>query len=173
MHFIKFASIYFSAAITGAQSKTVYFIRHGEKAATGDSLSSLGEERAECIASTVFKVQFPITLDRLIAQGDHSHHSQQTLRPLSKSSGIKLELDCGRDDISCAHDLILKKKDHGAIIVAWEHKRLADIANSFLAQPTLVYPGDRYDLVWVLDTEKRTVVELSQDCKILIYQKTI
>ena len=164
------AIMYFNclvAAILGlylqVQTKTVFFIRHAEKAQDGDSLSTLGLRRADCIANTVFKIQFAVP-DRIIAQGDHSHHSQDTLEPLSRSTGIDLELKCGRDEISCAHDLILKNKDHGAIVVAWEHKRLADIANSFLDLPNLNYPGDRYDLVWKIDTEKGTVVELTEDC---------
>ena len=40
-----------AASVAGAQSPTVYLIRHGEKPDTGNGLTAQGQQRAQCLTS--------------------------------------------------------------------------------------------------------------------------
>jgi hypothetical protein len=141
-------------------------IRHGEKP-HGDSheLSLPGKRRADCIAS-IFRKHPYHTPKRIIAQPARGKYRSkrpvQTVRPLSKAIGVSIEQSCEGDDIHCVRDKI--KEGNGPILISWEHKRLSKIIKSFLDVDPPKYPKNRYDLVWVLDTEKREYKVMEQHC---------
>jgi hypothetical protein len=84
------------------------------------------------------------------------------VRPLSKAIGVTVEQNCNGDDIRCVQDKINEGK--GPILISWEHKRLSKIIRAFLDVDPPKYPRNRYDLVWVLDTEKREYKVMEQHC---------
>ncbi|KAJ3311016.1 hypothetical protein HDV04_004436 [Boothiomyces sp. JEL0838] len=157
MKFILFAT---------AIAKTIYFIRHGEQDdSSGKDLSAQGYTRAQCLVN-VFTNSFK-SPESIIAQdpSDHSHRALETVQPLAQHLGLQVLDSCDRDDISCAVDLINQQLDGGSkkVLVAWEHKQLAQIATNFVDED-LKYPGSEYDLIWIVDTKTRSLKINHENC---------
>ncbi|KAJ3323009.1 hypothetical protein HDV06_002455 [Boothiomyces sp. JEL0866] len=149
-----------------AIAKTIYFIRHGEQDdSSGEDLSAQGYHRAQCLVN-VFTQKYK-SPEAIIAQdpSNHSHRALETVQPLAKSLGLTVQDSCDRDDINCAVDLINKQFDDGykKVLVAWEHKQLAQIADSFV-NDDLKYPGSQYDLIWIVDTKTKSYQIGHENC---------
>lgn len=123
-------------------------------------LSDRGVKRAKCLTS-VFgnrraRVTYPI--DYILAQ-DFKPSGQrrrpfETVKPLAKKYGIKLNHKCDRDDTKCAVRKIKKRARAGKnVLVVWEHARLSKIAAA-LGIKGLVYPSERYDIIFKIKGRK-------------------
>jgi hypothetical protein len=152
--------------------KLLYLTRHAEKPNFKSSeLSSGGFKRAHCLRELfLLQKQGLKTPQRIIAQPvgnvKKSKRPIQTAQPLAKALKISIELDCGPEDYECLQEIIIK--DEKTTLLIWEHKRLQKIAALFIDK-RLKYPKDRFDLIWVIDTNKGILLEIIQeDCKFLM-----
>ena len=148
----------------GAQ---IYLIRHGEKVDDDHiGLSPEGEERAGCV-ERLFS-QDALEVGAIITQ-DYKPNGKRirpydTVKPLADHLGLTIDHHCDRDDEACAIHAITKAARRGAkrILVCWEHDALSDIAER-LGVPGLVYPSERFDLVWQI-ADGRLVRMFSEEC---------
>lgn len=148
----------------GAQ---VYLIRHGEKVDDDHiGLSPEGEERADCV-QRLFS-ENALKVDAIFTQ-DYKPNGKRirpydTVKPLADHLGLPIDHHCDRDDEACAIHAITKAARRGAkrILVCWEHDALSDIAER-LGVPGLVYPSERFDLVWQI-ADGRLVRMFSEEC---------
>jgi broad specificity phosphatase PhoE len=76
---------------------------------------------------------------------------QQTLTPLSAALGIPINTDWSVGEEP--HLVAAIKNATGVVLVAWEHRHIPLIARALSSDAPDRWPhGDRFDLVWVLDT---------------------
>ena len=88
----------------------------------------------------------------IAAEDAKSLRPQETVAPLAERLGIQSNVTVAVGD---EPDLVeLLKTTGGIVLVAWEHKRIPDIASGFIdAAPAW---GDRFDAVWVLERKPPT-----------------
>jgi hypothetical protein len=176
----RFFMILFPLLLACVKTKTVYFIRHGEKVHPSsktyqdedrDLLSSDGYKRAECLANNVFggsHSQF-ITPLKIISQPFgrqfHSHRPYDTVVPLSKKLHLPIDDSCDGDQFQCVHKLIINGHED-PVLVSWGHSRIQNLITELGISHSKPYPKHRFDLVWVVDTDAKTCTEMYQDCSI-------
>ncbi|KAE9990997.1 hypothetical protein EG327_000654 [Venturia inaequalis] len=109
---------------------TVFFIRHGEKPAFGDGLSTDGLQRAQCLRN-VFAKNSSFHIDLIIAQRPQPDGSRKrpydTVLPLSRDLGLKVDTHCERDDVACVGETVRGYTGRGNILVCWEHRTMSNI----------------------------------------------
>ena len=164
-----------------SQPRKIMLIRHAERpakvgspyGATIDghtdvnSLSAPGWQRAGALATFFAPTHGPLQDDDLatpqflfaskVGHLSPSKREQETLTPLSGVLGL---------DISAEH----QKHDHapmvkrvlacdGVVLICWDHKALAAVANEILGDDTTApqkWKRKRFDLVWVFDWNAST-----------------
>jgi hypothetical protein len=88
----------------------------------------------------------------------------ETVKPLAKKYNIPLHHSCDRDDTKCIVHKIKKQSRKGNnVLVVWEHARLSHIADG-LGVKGLVYPSDRYDIVFKIRGKKVHSI-FSEECE--------
>ena len=153
-------------------AQKIMLIRHGEKQIVPPplsvnvdgihdkhSLSIRGWQRAGALVPFFRKpwatgIATPtVSFGSRVAPGDDekSRRPQQTLTPLSEAIGIQIITDW---EVGQEPQLVgAIKAATGVVLVAWEHKHIPLIAQALSREaPDRWPPGDRFDLVWVLDT---------------------
>lgn len=141
-------------------NSTVLVIRHAEKPAKGAGLAPEGVARAEKYARHFHPFILDgktLSIDALYAGADtpDSVRPRLTLEPLSKATGIPLNVqfptsrpgELARALASAPHG------DH--ILIAWRHKKIPALLSALGADPELllpggVWPGSQYGWVIVL-----------------------
>ncbi|KAJ3370306.1 hypothetical protein HDU91_006306 [Kappamyces sp. JEL0680] len=149
----------------------LYLTRHGEKPEEWKSveLSKEGVERSRCLRDLFLKQRQGLqTPQRIIAQPagpeKKSKRPVATVAPLAHVLGLTIEQHCGYKDYDCIENSI-RDSPLSPVLVSWQHKRLSKIAARFLPDEDVPhYPKDRYDLIWVIDTDKNTLDVVEEDC---------
>lgn len=153
----------------------IMIIRHAEKAAperggvaqSGEddphSLAVRGWQRAGALVGLFAPLERPLPEPRLArpaylfaecadAPGSEEKHSQreeQTFIPLAAMLGIEPSFEFGK--VQEAEAAAAAKLCPGAVLMAWEHKKLLELAAEITKSEELPpkWPSDRYDLVMV------------------------
>jgi hypothetical protein len=89
-----------------------------------------------------------------IGPGSTSQRPRHTITPLAAFLGKRINQRHLKGQEAALAAALLRQK--GVVLVAWEHEAIPAIANAILGDTTTVpqrWPGDRFDVVWVL---KRT-----------------
>jgi hypothetical protein len=73
-----------------------------------------------------------------------------TVQPLANDLGLTVDTSVKRDDVEKAAKAAKAWKGPGNVLVCWEHGELAKIATAIGVQGEVKYPGDRFDLIWVI-----------------------
>ncbi|MBV8882498.1 MAG: hypothetical protein JO235_00645 [Chroococcidiopsidaceae cyanobacterium CP_BM_RX_35] len=143
----------------------ILMIRHAEKPDSGQSLSELGQQRAEAYVSYFqnFKIGGTnIKLDYLFAAANsfESHRPKLTLEPLAKALGLDINDKYKDRDYSELASKILEQSKYNQtnILISWHHQELLQFAealgvnpNNLLAQshwPSPPWPDDVFN--WLL-----------------------
>jgi hypothetical protein len=129
-----------------------------------EALSVRGWQRAGALVRLFAPLQGAFVDRRLVtpraifasalAKHSKSFRPQQTVAELAAVLGLPLMLDFPKGDEAA---LVTKATEtDGAVLIAWEHEAIPDIANRILGNSTTCpqhWPGTRFDLVWVFDRE--------------------
>jgi hypothetical protein len=88
--------------------------------------------------------------------GKHSNslRPQHTVLELATLLGLKLSLGYDKSDLKGLAADAVAATATGPVLIAWEHQDIPDIVNLITGNSTTCpqkWPGDRFDLVWVLD----------------------
>ncbi|KAJ5924171.1 hypothetical protein N7466_008358 [Penicillium verhagenii] len=135
-------------ALTGLSiaRPNVYLIRHGEKPKDGNGLNEYGLDRAECIRH-LFGEHSNYNIGYIMAQKPKKNGRRirpyETVKPLARDLGIKVDLSCNRDDARCVKKTIANYDGHGNILICWEHHRLTDLVEELGYEDAPLYPSDR------------------------------
>lgn len=148
----------------------IMLIRHAEKpdgttqgidpngTANAEALIVQGWQRAGALIGLFSPVAGQVcrpglaTPHRLFASGSSSERPVQTIQPLANKLGLNIDSTIKKEKVS---DLVTRITTAGGIVlVAWQHELIPTITAQILGTdgecPSL-WPGDRFDVVWVLD----------------------
>ncbi|AOY95082.1 hypothetical protein BKK79_25050 [Cupriavidus sp. USMAA2-4] len=153
----------------------VMLIRHAEKPSPDDggvdesgkpdseSLSPRGWQRAGALVRFFYRDPCPAaaeiaTPDVIFAagvgSGSQSRRSMQTVSPLSALLHMERSTPLVTQHLKDDVDGLVADVKHrdGAVLIAWEHKLLAQIVNHLSDQQLspAPWPDDRFDMVWIL-----------------------
>lgn len=151
----------FTSAIAQAEPAQILLLRHAEKPESGPELSDRGWERAKALTRFLReRVEFlnggrPAKLIAMApADMSSSIRAIQTLRYVSSEFGITIESEYSRYEFAeMLGDVMRDPALNGKlVIICWERKQLADIANKLGVAPEPVYPKDRYDRAWLVES---------------------
>lgn len=158
-----------------SQAPVIMIVRHAEKAApdrggvdeTGDddhhSLAVRGWQRAGALVTLFAPLYRPLP-EPCLARPDflfaecadapgseekHSKREEQTFVPLAEMLGIEPDFQFGKGQE--AEAAAAAKGCRGSVLIAWEHKKLLELACQITSEKRLPaeWPSDRYDLVLV------------------------
>ncbi|CAK7269596.1 hypothetical protein SEPCBS119000_003651 [Sporothrix epigloea] len=145
---------------------TVYMIRHGEKPDEGNGLDTEGLKRAKCLR-TLFGASGKYNIGYVMAQQPKSNGKRRrpldTVKPLARDLGLKVDTSCDRDDMDCVVKIITGYKGPGNILLCWEHERLTDIATALGVKNPPTYPWDSFDLIWTLPYRYKAVTRIKSE----------
>ncbi|HET7528085.1 MAG TPA: hypothetical protein VFK10_19245 [Burkholderiaceae bacterium] len=163
----------------------IMIIRHAEKPIPGRvkgvrargeldeaSLTALGWQRAGALVSYFQKPRtshiicpdhlFAVRFD--LAGAASSRRSRQTLNPLSRALGIRIDDRFGEGQESQLAQAV--QKVSGAVLIAWAHEQIPKLIEyfGFGVNTPRAWPDERFDLVWVFEPLKRrtTFVQVPQ-----------
>ncbi|KAK2599028.1 hypothetical protein QQS21_005494 [Conoideocrella luteorostrata] len=151
---MKFAYfVAWTAGLVAAKKPMVFFIRHGEKPGGDENgLSARGEQRAQCLRN-VFGAGSNYNVGHIMAQAYKPSGKRKrpydTVKPVAKDLGLKVDTSCDRDDAKCVKKFVKKYKGPGNILICWEHKMLSELAEALGAENVRAYPSDRFDQIWI------------------------
>jgi hypothetical protein len=127
-------------------NSTVLVIRHAEKPAAGATLNSDGVARAKKYALyfnpfVVDGVTIPVNALYAGSDSPDSMRPRLTLEPLSRATGIPLNLHFSTNEPDVfAHALAAKQhEDH--VLVAWRHKKIPALLKALGADPAVLLPS--------------------------------
>ena len=102
------------------------------------------------------KLETPVTIFAAAANSESmSVRPQHTVTPLSQLTGIAIDTSFGKNDEPALAAAAKAAAAKGAVLIAWQHQDIPTIVGA-IAKPGLCpakWPGDRFDLVWVLDSK--------------------
>ncbi len=138
---------------------TVLIVRHAEKPVDGRELTPAGEARARAYATyfePFHEEGWSFRVDELFAGADsaNSIRPRLTLEPISRATGLKLQMPAGTKEPDKLVTL-LRTQAHGIHpLIAWRHGQIPDLLRAFGASQSLIpgdkWPDDTYDWVIVL-----------------------
>jgi hypothetical protein len=134
----------------GALSNAVILIvRHAEKPAAGDQLSSAGEARAQTYANFFKNFTLdgqPLKLDYLFASADSkvSQRARLTIEPTSKLLGLAIDCQFADAKYQELADEI-RAKPHGQnILICWHHGEIPQLVQALGADPGRLFPKGKW-----------------------------
>ncbi|KAJ5889055.1 hypothetical protein N7495_009096 [Penicillium taxi] len=165
MHRILWIILLISAV--AAAKPTVYFIRHGEKPENGDEgLSTEGLARAQCLRH-IFGDHSEYDIGYIMAQQPRHNGKRsrpfQTVKPVAKDIGIKIDTSCDRDDIKCVLHKIKHYRGSGNILISWEHHQMSHLAEKLGDHDAPYYPVNRFDLIWTMPAPYHKVTKIKSE----------
>jgi broad specificity phosphatase PhoE len=101
--------------------------------------------------------------------GNGSERPRETLLPLSERHGLVVDSRFTKAEVGALVAAV--KEIDGVVLVAWEHHLIPSIASLLLGDGSRVpqvWPDDRYDLVWVLETDQRGEVGFREVPQVLL-----
>ena len=139
----------------------ILILRHAEKPgdpstdqeSDGIHLSSLGQIRAVAL-SVYIPANLP-KLDFLFAskQSRHSNRSVETITPLSKAIGVRIDSTYADGDYTAFSQNVLTDAKYidKTILVCWHHTRIPELATSFGVVRPPAWPNRMFDRIWMID----------------------
>ncbi|KAH6661575.1 putative phosphoglycerate mutase family protein [Halenospora varia] len=140
-------------------SPIIYLIRHGEKPSKlpngedANGLSAKGVERAQGLRQ-VFGKDSVYNIQYILAEHPKKDGSRdrpyETILPLSQDLGLDVNKSIDRDDVKAAAEAAKAYTGPGNVLVCWEHGELAKIVEKLGVKEKVVYPSDRFDIIWMV-----------------------
>jgi hypothetical protein len=99
----------------------------------------------------------------------------ETVEPLAQDLGLKVDTSVSRNDYEGAAAAVKAYSGPGNVLVCWEHGELALIVEAVGAKKfaknsgwdgdhhKIKYPGDRFDLIWVVPAPYDVITEVKSE----------
>jgi hypothetical protein len=142
----------------GLKDATILVIRHAEKPGKGASLSPAGRERAQAYVNYFksFTIDSkPLKLDYLFAAADskESDRALQTIQPLGKALGLKIDDRIDESHYQKLADEIHKKPSGKQYLICWHHGEIPQLVDALGADSKSLIPGGKWPddvFCWVI-----------------------
>ena len=72
----------------------------------------------------------------------------ETITPLSKAIGVKIDTSIGRDDVTALAKSVAALPSDATVLICWEHDVLTEIAQELGVANAPKYGSSEYDLQW-------------------------
>jgi hypothetical protein len=177
-------SIFYALLFDSTLAKYIFLIRNAETPwnkrdlirqdnPIGLNLTQSGLKRATCLAQHVFGGKAPQITNptRIISRysgkrynydSTHPNFCHDTVLGVSLAFNIPIEDQC--EDMGCVVKTIKDKTSvNSPILISWSRYGLRRILKKLDIQAPK-YPKDRFDLIWVAETDNKTISEYTQDC---------
>lgn len=138
----------------------VIIIRHAEKPANGNSLSTKGRERAAALAPYFMETKelltygTPVAIYAMASSKDHpSKRPIETVTPLSEQLKIPLKTAYARNEYKKMAEEIKNAPEYAGntVLVCWEHDVIPEMARAFGAlQTPAKWQSDIFDRNWII-----------------------
>lgn len=130
----------------------IVLIRHGEKPSEGDNLSCAGLNRALKLPETI-KAKYGIPDEIFVPAPGTGKVTKnvrmlQTITPLAVKYNLSINTNYAVDESDKLVDALQKRS--GTVLVVWEHKELAAIAQALGINSKLKWAPDDYDSIWLI-----------------------
>jgi phosphohistidine phosphatase SixA len=140
----------------------VLIIRHGEKpgdpgtdnADDGRDLSTKGFERAAALAVYVPATFGPPDFLFATKESNHSNRPVETITPLAKALGIKINHGHANGDFTTVANHIRENPKYAGklVLICWHHGNIPDLTVALGGSPPFKpWPGKVFDRVWSLN----------------------
>lgn len=136
--------------------KQILIIRHAEKSdlKTDVDLNPRGYARAAALP-TLFPSRFPIP-DFLFAarQSKHSNRPVETITPLARALGLKIDNTYPNEDFGGLARRVLKQPVYGGkiVLICWHHENIPALARALgVTNAPAHWPEKRFDQVWRIE----------------------
>lgn len=161
--------VFFGAENINAMPSAIILMRHAEKPPQGNELSARGWERAKALPkfftdrSEVNVYGLPVALYAMASLDGSSVRAIQTLKYVSQETGVAINSNYARDEVSQLVNEIRSSAsfDGKLVVICWEHKVLSEIAQAFGVNPTPIYDSQRFDRAWRLVPNGKGEIEFS------------
>ena len=153
-----------SQSTPDAGVQKIVIIRHGEKPDEGDNLSCQGLNRAMELPPVLNqKVGMPAAIfvpSLKLGKSTGVARMYQTIVPFAVKYNLAINSKFDVDDAEGLADGI--KKQHGTVLVVWEHKAITKILKALGIQGKEKWDDNDFDGMWVI-TYKNGVGTLTKD----------
>jgi hypothetical protein len=158
--------------------KAILIFRHAEKPGNpaadvdddGIHLSPAGQIRAAAL-SVYIPTNFG-KIDHLFASklSRHSNRSVETITPLAKAIGLKIDSMHSDGDYSALAQAVLTDNRYAdrTILICWHHTHIPDLASAFGIVKPPEWPGHVFDRIWMIDYHDGTAM-LHNNPQMLLY----
>ncbi len=163
----------------------IMVIRHAEKPNGEPGVMPDGTENPEALTVTGWKRakalvgffdppngQFARHLarpDRLFACGSNSLRPKQTIEPLSAAMALPIDTTFRKGQESRL--VAAAKSMDDSVLIAWQHEAIPEIASLIRGSSSNIptpWPGHRFDMVWVFDSEGGEVWSFAQTPELVL-----
>lgn len=148
-----------ASSLSGMPSQII-IIRHAEKAAQGDGLSTKGRERAAALAPYFMERKEVLTFGApaaIYAMGtskeDTSKRPIETVTPLAEQLRLTINTSYTNETVKKMVDEIKNSPGYSGkmVLICWEHVNIPQIARAFSALQTPArWPDEVFDRNWVI-----------------------
>jgi hypothetical protein len=147
----------------GLKNAVLLIIRHAEKTASGDQLSSDGFKRADAYVNYFKNYQVdgqPLKLDYVYAAADskNSKRVRLTVEPLCQATGLKLDNRFANKDFQGMVDELQTTGRGHEVLICWHHGQIANMLKALGADPDAFLPKGKWP-----DNAFNWVIELHYD----------
>ena len=148
----------------GPKDAVVLIIRHAEDAGSGDSISPLGQQRAEAYKDYFLK--FPVDSKPrepqvIFAAKDSkkSHRPRLTVEPFAKAADLKIDTRFGNDQSADLAADLRANQQGKVILICWRHPYIPALLGALGANPDNFlpkgkWPGSVYDWIILLSFDQ-------------------
>ncbi len=158
------------AAISPQPPATILIIRHAEKLTDGrQDLSETGYKRAALLPTLFTGARDDLPVPQYLFAtrlSKHSNRPVETITPLAQALKVPIDSTVMNDDYAMlAKELLSGKYARKAVLVAWHHGNIPQLAAALGAQPPYIpWPEGQFDRIWRIDYKngKATLRDLPQ-----------
>jgi len=147
--------------ILEAAPAQVFIIRHAEKPASGDSLSTKGRERAAALVPYFMETKELLNYGPPVAvyamspsKANPSERPIETVKGLAEALKVTLNSSYERDGYKkMVEDIMNDTSNHGkTVLICWEHQLIPEIARAFKAfQTPGKWQNEVFDRIWIVN----------------------
>jgi hypothetical protein len=136
------------------------FIRHAERPQNGDNLTCQGLNRSLQLPAVLYK-KFGIPTNVYIpsiGEGKTTKRARmiQTISPFAVKYSLSINSAYDEEDYNNVGNALLK--EHGTVLIVWEHKNIGPILVYLGVKGKLKWPNDDYDSIWIVTFHKGKAV---------------
>jgi hypothetical protein len=116
------------------------------------------------------KLDVPVAIFAAQPGPGMSQRPLSTVTPLSQLTGITVDTSFGKSDETALATAAIAAAAKGAVLIAWQHTDIPVIVDAIAGAGTSPkkWPGDRFDIVFVLDSKGGKSWKLSQVPQMLL-----